>query len=97
MSSAGHIMDAINRLMYNRRQLEARRERYNELRNHYEKSIRTEGFHFKNDNIPKEKLDAIKANIRHNIRRRKLIGTILSVTLTFLIASALIYLALKHI
>jgi len=96
MSSAGHVLDAINRLMYNRRQLLVRREKYNELRSHYETRIKSEGFHFKNDNIPKEKLEAIKEDIRQKIHRRNRRAVILSVSVTLILVLAVIYVTLKY-
>ena len=91
------MIDALNRLMYNRRQIQERRDRYSELKAKFEISIKSEGFHFKNDDIPKEKIEIIKGKIRSQIRKRRMRSYAFSISLTIVIASIIIILAVKHI
>ncbi len=97
MSSAGHIIDAINRITYNRRQLLVRRERYSVLKNKYEISIKSKKLQFKNDTIPKEILEDIKMNIRKQIQKQKRRAFLISLSLTILIVMALIALINKYV
>jgi len=72
MSFAGHVLDAINRMKYNRMQLTARRDRIRDLKNLYIKTYNNHAIHLKNDDLPKEKLEQIRKEIRTSLRRKRI-------------------------
>lgn len=97
MSSAGHIIDMVNRARYNERMVKMRRERIRRIRDEYFEHLNVYGaVHISDEKISKEKLDRIRERIREKIKRETRNQIIKTATLTVIIASGLLWFFLTY-
>ena len=90
-------MDAINRMVFNRNQLTARRERYADLKSNYDKTLKIEGYEFHDKKIPPEVLEKVKKRIRETMRRKRIRVMVISWIITLSIFSLIVFLFMKYV
>ena len=86
MSSAGHVLDSINRMKQNKALKNARRNRYSKVRETYLKHATHEFKYIDNSNLTPDELRELKVNIRNKIIRERRTIFIKSIITTMIIA-----------
>ncbi len=94
MSSAGHVLDMINRFNNNRKLLVERHYKYNKVKEAYLRANRKHTPIYEKDNIDDAKLKEIKQRIKTNIikdRRRRVILTLITAPIITIFAGFIIF------
>lgn len=97
MSFAGHVIDSINRMKYNRDQLLSKRKRVADLKSLYMNSIKIKGYQYQEDNIPREVVEKVKSEIKKTIRRERIRSVTLSIVVTLMVVGLIIFLFIKYV
>ncbi len=96
MSFAGHVLDMISRVKYNRNLIIERHERLRNLRKLYSDSHPYKNIPFHERELSCEQREKIKAEIRRKIKRDNIKNTTLT-SLSFILAIGIIFLFIYFI
>lgn len=90
MSSAGHIIDMVNRAKENMRMIRSRQERMRKIRDKYYDEFQVyHSIPVSENKISPDKMNAIKENIRAELIRERRIWFIKSLIITIVLASGI--------
>ena len=93
INSAATASEGISRLNNNRRLLSSRKKRRAAIKELYAVHYSNEGYEFRQEDIPKEVVERVKAKIRREIKRKRTISTVTSMVLTIILMATLLLLA----
>jgi len=97
INSAATASEGLSRLNNNLRLLSSGKKRREAIKELYAVHISNEGFEFRQEDIPKEVVERVKAKIRREIKRKQIISTVMSMVLTILLLATLSLLAYKYL
>jgi hypothetical protein len=86
MSSAGHVLDMINRMKQNRALLRRRHDKSKKLRNMYLNSVHYKDHTFHEKKISPEVCEKIKLEIRKKLKRDRIKNNIFRIFISILIS-----------
>ncbi len=98
MSSAGHIMDMINRMKYNASLKTSYRTRYARVKEAYEKELGMRHVHhLMESQITKQELENLRQQIRNTIRRENRESLLKTIVVFVIVSVFLGYMAYRFI
>jgi hypothetical protein len=98
MSSAGHVLDMINRSKANEAERKYRREKQRKIREAFIEGYRTHGIATHDrTNLTKEELDEIKSNIRNKLKKERIRSSIIQIAGTLVVFAFVCYIAWRII
>ena len=97
MSSAGHILDMVNRARFNERMIKMRRDRIRRIRDEYFEHLKVYGaVHIRDDKVSEKELNLIRARVREKIKKEDRSHVLKTVFITAMIAAGIIIFLLSQ-